>query len=329
MNRFHRFSGMICILLSMGVSLQTFGQTKPPQTPAGQKQVVKLNPVKPDSLDPKQKALRNYSNAQLSKKPAPEKKITDPNELRALELFKAGGEKCKAGDYEGGITEYTKSLGIFKNGNTYIRRGFAYLMLGNYQSALRDATDGLALLPNYPDGNFVRGIARYEMGDIQGAEDDLKVCIMRDRSNPLARNYMAAIKFKKLDYKGAVDQYTAVINLDPKYPEAYSNRGMMRHYLRDFKGAIQDYDEAIKQNPESPSAYNNRGAAKLILKQLQPALEDFNKAVSLDPRYANAFDNRARVKHEMGDQAGACSDWQSAYTLGLTAAKDLIIKYCK
>ena len=104
---------------------------------------------------------------------------------------------------------------------------------------------------------------------------------------------------------------------------------MMRHYNQDFKGAIQDYNEALKIDPKNATAYNNRGAAKMMLKELDAAMADFNKAISLNEKYADAFDNRGRVKQALGDTDGACADWQLALSYGLTASRDLIVKFCK
>ena len=103
----------------------------------------------------------------------------------------------------------------------------------------------------------------------------------------------------------------------------------MRHYEQDFKGAILDYNEALKQDPNNATAYNNRGAAKLMLKDYKAALADFNKAISINDKYADAYDNRGRVKQVLGDTKGACADWQMAYSNGLEASKELIVRYCK
>ena len=59
------------------------------------------------------------------------------------------------------------------------------------------------------------------------------------------------------------------------------------------------------------------------------ALEDFNKAIELKADYADAFVNRGKAKSNLGDNDGACEDWQKAYKFGLEEARDLIAKYCK
>jgi tetratricopeptide (TPR) repeat protein len=319
------------ILLSFLVCLAFAGsyaqksQTAPPQ---GQQKVVKLKTAKPDTNDPNQKALNKFSKEQMYNVATPPKTLK-PEEVKAMSFFTDGSKKGKAGKYEEAIMDFTKSLDLQKNPNTYVKRAYSYQMLGNYGAAISDANEALKMDETYLKAYFIRGTCKYMSGDYKGAKSDLFTYLDHDRTNAIAFNFMAALAFMEQDYKGALENYNEVVKLDPKYPDIYTNRGMMRHNNQDFKGAVQDYNEALKQNPDNATAYNNRGAAKLMLKDYKAALADFNKAISLNAKYADAYDNRGRTKHAMGDTKGACADWQAALANGLEASKELIIKYCK
>lgn len=259
----------------------------------------------------------------------PPKKVLTESEKQAQEYFKAGSKKGRAGDFAGAIEDFNKSLELSENGNTYMKRGFAYLLSKNYPLALQDFTDALRIFPAYKEAIFGRGLARFEMRDYAGSEVDLKQYLDVYNLNPTAFDFMAALCFLRQDFQCALDNYSNVIRCDSVYLDAYANRAMIRHYLRDFKGALKDYDVAVKQNPKDKKIYNNRAAAKMMLKDYQAALEDFNYAIKLDPMYADAFNNRGRVRHYLGDTQGACSDWHTALSLGIDASRDLIIQYCK
>jgi tetratricopeptide (TPR) repeat protein len=250
---------------------------------SGQKKVVRLNSVKVDTTDPNKKALNKFSREKMFEVTTPPKQLR-PEEVKALDLFNEGSKKGKAGNFDGAILDFTKSLDLVKSINTYVKRGYAFLMIGNYGAAITDANEALKINDAFPKAYFIRGIARYESGDYKGAKIDMTVYLDKDRHNPIAFNYMAALNFMEQDYKGALANYNEVVKLDPKYPDIYTNRGMMRHYNQDFKGAIQDYDEALKLDPKNATAYNNRGAAKMMLKELNAALADFNQAIILDSK---------------------------------------------
>lgn len=319
---------VMCVVFSICTLVSGHAQQTQQKNPADQKKVTRINPVKVDTTDPNKKALMKFSQDKMFNVTEPPRQMT-PEEIKAINFFNEGSRKGKEGDYAGAIQDFTTSLGFSKNVNTYAKRGYAYLMVGNFGAAISDETEALKLNHTYLHAYLLRGVARFEVADLPGAKLDLEVYLDQDRTNAMAFNYMAGILFLDKDFKGALEHYNEVVRLDPEYPDIYTNRGMMRHYNQDFLGAVKDYDKALELNPRNPSAFNNRGAAKMMLKDFPGALADFDKAIGLNEKYEDAYDNRGRVKHALGDLTGACADWNQAYTLGMKASMDLIVKYCK
>jgi len=256
-------------------------------------------------------------------------KQMSPEDTRAKAFYDEGTKKAKAGDFNGAIAEFTKSLDQVKNAGTYVKRGYCFQMIADYTNAINDAEEALKLQPKISRAFFIRGVSHYHRGEYKEARADLNTFIGSEKDNAAAYNYLAAMCYSEQDFKGALANYDEVVKRDPKFPDIYTNRGMMRHTLQDYNGAIADYNEALKADPNNTKAYNNRGAAYMMLKDFKSALADFDKAISLNGKYADAFDNRGRAKHALGDTEGACADWQTAYDNGLEASKELIIQYCK
>lgn len=316
------------------------GQAQPGTKPVGNQppdqvnqgaphQTVKLHPVNRDPNDPNRNLLSAYANNKINSVVIPFQKGNDPNLKPSQDFFMSGSRKAKEGDHQGAIEDYTKSIALVKNATTYLKRGYSYLLIQDYQSALIDMNEALKMAPVMDKAYFARAVCRFELQDFKTAEEDLRKFMETDKSNALAYNYLAAIKFMQKNYKEALDNYDMVAKLDPAYPDVYTNRGMMRHNLGDLNGAIKDYDLAIKQNPSNSAAYNNKGAAELVLKDYKSAINDLDMAIKIKEDYADAYDNRGKVKIKMGDQKGACEDWQKSYSLGLEASRELIMKFCK
>jgi tetratricopeptide (TPR) repeat protein len=334
-------------LLLTSFTISTYGYCNVPQdTLKKSSTIIKLTPgvndtavkskksiiIRPSTKDPNKmndNPQKQFSKEQFSGIPFQAKKTTDPNELKAREYFITGSRKSQEGDYKGAIEDFSKSIDLYKNGNTYMKRGLTYFSIDNYPLALEDLNESVKLLPSNAKAYYIRGVCQYEMRDFRNADADLLKSLELDSTNSGAFNYIAAIKFTEEDYLGALENYSKVIKLDSTNPQAYTNRGMIRHYLKDYKGAEEDYDKAIKWDPTNATAYNNRGAAKLTLQDYPAALLDFDTALELKEDYADAYGNRGRARFNSGDKTGACEDWQKAYSLGLGSAMDLIMKYCK
>ena len=311
-------------------NIQTPVQTQTmPTAKLNSNHTVTLLPGKGDPNAPDRNLLSTYAKNKINNTAIPLRKGNDPNLMASQDLLMSGTRKAKEGDHQGAIEDFTKSIALNKNATVYLRRGYSYLLLQNYQAAILDMNEVIKIAPNLDKAYFARAVCRFEMQDFKQAEDDLIVYMKTDKTSAIAYNYLAGTKFMQKNFKEALDNYIEVAKLDPTFPDVYTNRGMMRHYLGDISGAIQDYDLALKQDPSNASAFNNKGAAELRLKEYVAALSDLNNAIRIKKDYADAYDNRGRVKINLGDQQGACEDWQKAYSLGLEASRELIIKYCE
>ncbi|MBC8316108.1 MAG: hypothetical protein ISR57_08495 [Bacteroidales bacterium] len=307
---------LLFVILGILTSPSLVAQQKKPQDdPKGQAEKSLM-----------QKSLRTDTIPSTIFRP---RKVLSEKEKRAQQLYKDGSLKAIEGNYRGAIEDFTQSLMVFENWNTYYKRGYAYLIVEEYPLAVQDFTETMRINPTQTGAIVGRGIARFEMGDHVEAESDLRQYIEQVKSNPMAFDYLAAICFMRKDYQCAFENYSEVIRCDSVYPDAYTNRGMIKHLLGDYKGALQDYNVAIKQTPNDKKAFNNRAAAKMLLKDYNGALRDFDQALMLDPLYADACNNRGRVKYYLGDIEGACADWQKALSFGIEASRDLINKHCK
>ena len=324
-----KYLKFIVFLFACVLFVDSYAQKTPVKNGNTEQKVVRINPVKTDTNDPNYKKLNNSSKEKMFTPAAVSSKPLTPDQINAKNLFVAGSKKSDSSDYHGAITDYTKSLDLVKNPITYLKRADAKRLISNFDDAILDATEALKLQPRLIGAYFIRGVCHYEKGEYIDAKSDLDSLLKRDRTNATAFNFRAAVAYMNQDYKAALTNYNEVVRLDSNFTEIYNNRGMMRYYLQDFKGAIQDYNEALKQNPKNDKSYNNRGLAYMMLKDVQSALADFDKAIALNDKYADAYINRGRAKHILGDPVGACADWQSAYSFGLEASKELIIKYCK
>ncbi len=303
---------------------QQTGTTTGSQKP----KVIRITPAKPDTGASGQKTMKKLSRDSMYNVSDPTAGKA-PQDAQAVVYFNNGFTKAKNGDYSGAIEDFTKSLDLVKNVNVYLKRGSAYMIIGKYPQAINDATEVIKLKPSILDAYFIRGVCRFETREYVTSREDLTYFVARDKTNPAAFNYLAALFFMNKEYTEALQQYSEVIKLNPQFPDAYTNRGMMFHYKQDYFSAIQDYNEALKLNPQNVTAYNNRGAARLMLKDFKGSIEDFTQAIALDSNNANAYDNRGRAKHALGDTLGACQDWRTALLRGLKASQDLISEFCE
>ena len=133
--------------------------------------------------------------------------------------------------------------------------GRSCMMNNDYQEAIRTLNTLLRFDEDAFEGYFLRGIAKYNLDDLLGAEDD----------------------------------FSTAIRLNPVYTQAYTYRAITRSRLGNYDDALQDFREAIELRPDLPGPYYSRGVTRLLNQQFKEAIDDFDKFIRQENKVADAF----------------------------------------
>ncbi|MCQ2118553.1 MAG: tetratricopeptide repeat protein [Bacteroidales bacterium] len=165
---------------------------------------------------------------------------------------------------------------------------------------------------------FYRGIAKYNLGDLRGAQKDFDNSV---RLNPVFTNgyHFRAITMSRTGrYDEALENLERAIELRPGLDGLYYSRGVTYFLSQQFEKAVSDFDRYIRKEPKDPSAYLNRGASFLFLGDTTKALEDYNRAIKLDRFDPEGYVRRGRLNAERKNFAEAISDMDRAISIDST-----------
>ncbi|MDY6445024.1 MAG: tetratricopeptide repeat protein [Bacteroidales bacterium] len=155
---------------------------------------------------------------------------------------------------------------------------------------------------------FFRGIAKYNLGDLRGAQTDFNTSV---RLNPVFTNgfhYRAITESRFGDYEAAFRDFNRALELRPGQIGIYFSRGVANFLAQKFDDAVADFDFYIKREPRDPAAFLNRGACYLFLADTTKAMADYNRAIRLDRTEPEGFVRRARVYAAQGQYDEAVAD---------------------
>lgn len=165
---------------------------------------------------------------------------------------------------------------------------------------------------------FFRGIAKYNLGDLRGAQKDFAASV---RINPVFTNgwhYRAITESRFGEYDKALEDLQKAIDLRPGYAGIYFSRGVTYLLARQFENAVADFDWYIRREPKDPSAYLNRGACWLYLADTTRAFDDYNKAIQLDRYDPEGYIRRGRLYAMKEQYSEAIADMDKAIGLDST-----------
>lgn len=199
----------------------------------------------------------------------------------------------------------------------YFFRAIAKLNLDDFYGAEEDASKAIELNRFITDAYEVRGVARQNTGNYRGAIEDYREALeLLPRNRQLLFNVAMAQTAIK-DYAAADSTYNKLLGWYPGFENGYLGRARLRLETGDTIAAIVDIDSALVRNPDSFNGHVMR--AELFMRGRRPsfkhALADMDKAIKLEPRAAGLYVNRAYIRYNLDDWYGAMEDYDHALNL--------------
>ena len=240
------------------------------------------------------------------------------------------------------------------NKEYYFWMGRSLMMRNDYQEAIRTLNILLRVDDDAYEAYFLRGIAKYNLDDLLGAEADFTTAINKNPVFTNAYTYRAITRSRLGNYDDALGDFREAIELRPDRPspyysrgvtrllnqqfedaiedfdifiryekkvsEAYLNRGICYLYLKDTTRAYENFNTAIRTNRENPDGYNRRGTLYMTQRRYDEAETDFNRAVQCDSTYVLSYFNRALVYSDTNRPMRALADFDRVLQLDSTSA---------
>lgn len=190
--------------------------------------------------------------------------------------------------------------------------GRRYMLNKDYQEAIRTLNTLLRVDEEAYEGYFLRGIAKFNLNDLIGAEADFSIAIDKNPVYTIAYTYRAITRLRLGNYDDALGDFREAIELRPDLPGPYYSRGITRLLNQQFEEAIRDFDQFILQENKVADAYIGRGEAYLNLKDTVRAYEDFDRAVRTNREYPAGYNRRGTLYMQQKRFAEAEADFDKA-----------------
>lgn len=188
----------------------------------------------------------------------------------------------------------------------------------NYPEAIEVLNVLLRHDPNDFDAHFLRGIAKYNMDDLLGADADFTRAVELNPVFTGAYYYRAITRSRLGNYDDALRDFAEAIELRPDLADPYYSRGVTLLLNQQFEDAIADFDRYIRFEKRHVAAYLNRGTSYLYLRDTVKAYENYNLAISTNREDPDGYNRRGALYLEQRRYEEACADFDKAVTVDST-----------
>ena len=191
------------------------------------------------------------------------------------------------------VTAFTASTQYNKDYFYYMGRHF--MMNDDYYQAIKVLNVLLRFDEDAHEGYFLRGIAKYNLDDLLGADADFTAAIEKNPVFTNAYTYRAITRSRLGNYDDALQDFHEAIDLRPDLPGPYYSRGVTRLLNQQFEAAIADFDMFIRYEKKVADAYVNRGVCYLQMKDTLRAYENFETAIRTNREDPNGYNRRGAL----------------------------------
>ncbi len=198
----------------------------------------------------------------------------------------------------------------------YFFRALAKYNLDDFRGAEEDASIAIEHNPFITDAYELRGVVRQNLGKTRDAIDDYThaLTLLPENRSILFNKALAQEEMK--DYDGAEHSFATLLKAYPGFDGGYIGRAKLLLSKGDTIKALADINKALEINKNAVNGYVLRADIAINAhKDYKNALADMDEAIRLQPRYAGYFINRAFLRYKLDDYFGAMSDYDYAIQL--------------
>jgi tetratricopeptide (TPR) repeat protein len=162
------------------------------------------------------------------------------------------------------------------NAMAHFTYGRAELAKGNMVQAVARLTKAVALEEKLGDARLLRAQALMQMGDYQGATEDVEWLLEYTEENEDVTLLHARLERAKGNNEKAVEIYGKVTDLNPFQIDAYRERGQILFEMGDKHGAEEDMQKVLELNPQEMADVNGEYSAEGIEHKVRQAYSNLN-----------------------------------------------------
>ena len=195
----------------------------------------------------------------------------------------------------------------------YFYRSVAKFNLEDYIGAEEDATLAIERNPFLNDVWEIRGVARQNLGKYQEAIHDYNKALetLHGNKHILFNKALAQEAMGALEASDST--FKELMKYNPNYDRAYRGRSKLRLSQGDTLAAIADLDTALNLNKFTHEVYAMRaGLIASYQEDFEKALLDMNEAIRLHPQESQYYVIRAQINYSLDNLDGALDDYSYA-----------------
>ena len=201
----------------------------------------------------------------------------------------------------------------------YFFRGLAKYNLDDFVGAEEDLTMAIARNPYVARSYQLRGLCRAHMDSLALAEQDIRTGIKYDMQNINMWQNLAAVAMQAGDWEKAAGVVDSLLLFAPRNSTAYVMRTQVAMNMKDTVVALDMANKSVLYGKYSADVYDVRSMVHYAMGAYEQAEVDLDKSIELMPGRAGSYANRGLVRYFRENLRGALADFDMSVYIDSTS----------
>ena len=193
-------------------------------------------------------------------------------------------------DYEKALRNINQAIALAPDNPVFLTgRGNIYIDTEEYEKALANFSKAIELSPDEARWYCYRAMAYLEQEKHEQAIVDLNRSIELNPEYSSAYFYRGFAWERSGEFEKAIQDYNRTCHHQPDIAETFAQRGKAFYENENTEKAEDDLLRAVELKSEDPEVYQVLGHIFYINKDYEIAIQHYDRAISLDPELATAY----------------------------------------
>lgn len=197
----------------------------------------------------------------------------------------------------------------------YLLRAMAKIQLGDYTGAEQDCNAAIERNPFHPGAYYTRGYVYRETHELEKAEKDFTEALIFAPENRTYIAMRADVRAELKKFDAALEDINHLLYRDPHSAALHFEKGTICLRNQDTICALESFVSATQYDSQNPSNWSALGLVQLMLSERDQALESLNKSINQGSKWAGDYINRGIIYYQLHNYRNALSDYDKAISL--------------
>lgn len=197
----------------------------------------------------------------------------------------------------------------------YLLRAIAKIQLGDYTGAEQDCNAAIERNPFQPGAYYTRGYVYRLTNQLEKSEQDFSEALIFAPENRTYIAMRADVRAEQKKFELALDDINHLLRREPKSAALHFEKGSICLRSNDTLCALNSFTQATEYDSLNPANWSALGLVQLMTNSEDDALVSLSKSINQGSNWAGDYINRGIIFYQRHNYRSALADYDKAVTL--------------